>query len=559
MIAANFAQQWLPLVLKKAVDGLKGGAGLELVVGWALLRVALVFAQSWLRYGWRLGLLGASRKVEHGVRGRLFGHIASQGRDFTQRWPLGELVTRALGDLSALREFLGRGGAFFLDAATLAAFTLLAMARLDLRTALFCAAPLALVPVLVVGLGRRINDLSRGSQESLDRLSLLASESFSGARTVKAYAREETEAARFSVASAEVRDRELKVAVWSAFYEPTIAAVFGLSLAAVFWSGGERVAEGSLSLGAFAALIDYALQLAGPLRQFGMCATLYQKGKASVERLNEVLDERTGVRMGPGRAPNPTRRGLHWDHVDFSYAAGPKAVEGLDLEAEQGTWLGLCGGVGSGKTTLLRLALRLHDPDRGTIWGGGRDLRTLDPKDWRSQVAWAGQDCAILSLTVAENLRLGAPKASETELWAALECAGFREEVEALPEGLGTILGERGVNLSGGQRQRLGLARALLKPADIWLLDDTLSAVDTVVEERMLSGLRRRLKGCTVVLAAHRASTLAHCDRVATLRGGRLVSVAVPGARNAFRAEEGPSRPMRMVKAPLAFPEGVHG
>jgi ATP-binding cassette, subfamily B, bacterial len=293
----------------------------------------------------------------------------------------------------------------------------------------------------------------------------------------------------------------------------------------------------AITLGTFVAFLDYVLQLAGPLRQLGMSATLYQKGSASADRLNEVLDDVgtfgplpqfPGHLGGPG-APLPSGpQALEWDRVGFSYIEGHAVVRNLSLKVEPGRWLGLAGPVGSGKTTLLRLALRFHDPQQGTLRFGGEDLRDLPLRSWREQVAWAGQDCAILSLTVAENLRLGAPQAPERELWRALEDAGLRGEVESLHQGLDTLLGEKGVNLSGGQRQRLCLARALLKPSRVWLLDDALSAVDTVVEDRILESLRRRLDDALVVLVAHRASTLAHCDRVALLDNGSVSSLGPP-------------------------------
>jgi ATP-binding cassette subfamily B protein len=537
LLLTNVVQQWLPLLLRHAIDDLRGGKALAVVAGWAALRAGVVLFQSWLRYGWRLRLIGSSRRVEHEVRGRLFGHVLAQARDFSLRWPLGELLTRALSDLSALREFMGRGWTFSFDALTLSVLTLLAMARLDARLALYCLLPLLLIPVVIVWVGRKVNENSRASQDALDGLALQAAESFAGARTIKAYAREQAESARFALAAALARDRGVIVARWSAFYEPLISAFSGLSLVVLFWQGGGRVLQHGMSVGTFVALLDYVLQLAGPLRQIGMTATLYQKGKASADRINEVLDEAgEPVASAPAGAPRAEAgpsleeglRALEWDQVWFSYSPSQPVVKGLSLKAEPGRWLGISGAVGSGKTTLLRLALRFHDPQKGALRYGGRDLRDLPLRAWREQVAWAGQDCAILSLTVAENLRLGAPNAPVGALWEVLEDADLKKEVESLPEGLDTLLGERGVNLSGGQRQRLGLARALLKPSRVWLLDDALSAVDTVVEDRILESLRRRLGSAVVILVAHRASTLAHCEAVAVLDSGILRSLGPP-------------------------------
>ena len=534
LLLTNLLQQCLPLLLRHAIDDLKGGRALAVVAAWAAMRAGVVLFQAWLRYGWRLRLIGSSRRVEHTVRGRFFGHVLGQARDFSLRWPLGEILTRALSDLSALREFLGRGWVFSFDALTLSVLTLLAMARLDVGLALACLVPLLFIPLVIVGVGHKVNQSTRASQDALDALALQAAESFAGARTIKAYAREQAEAGRFALASAQARDQGLRVARWSAFYEPLIAAFSGLSLVALFWLGGQKVLGRAMSVGTFVALLDYVLQLSGPLRQVAMTATLYQKGKASADRLNEVLDPPAGAQAPDGRQALPEGpQALGWEGVSFAYDGHAPVLQGLDLRVEPGQWLGLGGEVGSGKTTLLRLALRFHEPGQGALRYGGVDLRELPLRAWREQVAWAGQDAAILSLTVAENLRLGAPEAEDDALWQALQDVGLRREVEALPQGLGTLLGEKGVNLSGGQRQRLGLARALLKPSRLWLLDDALSAVDTVVEDRLLQALRKRLGGATVILVAHRASTLAHCDQVAHLKAGRVASLGPPGPANA--------------------------
>lgn len=543
LLATNWLQQYIPRFLKHALDTLQqapGGAPADAVLAgvlmWASLRAGAVALQGVLRYGWRMGFFGMGRYVEHAMRGRLFAKLLTLSPPFFRRLRVGDLLSRAMSDLATVRESLGFGWLAIVDSVSMMLFTGWFMLRVDAPLALAVLAPLVLIPPLVMTLGRRVRDNSRQAQALLDRLSQTATESFSGARVIHAYARQEAEAARFEAECRAYRAKNLQLVRLEAVYWPLLTVVAGLSELLLFLLGGRKVAEGSLTLGDFAMLQDYLLQIVWPVMALGFSTNMYVRGKVSVERLNEVYDAAPDIApppAGPG-APVPGAPLLRLRGVGFRYqGSGPWVLKGLDLELKAGEWVGLCGRTGAGKSTLLRLLPRLEDASEGAVEVDGLDVRAWDLAALRRRLAMVGQEPFLFSETVLENAAFahpGDPQERRAEAEAAARLAGFDAVARGLPQGYGTLLGEKGVNLSGGQKQRLALARALFVRPALLLLDDAFSAVDTATEEGIVAGLRRALPGTAVLLVSHRVSTLRLCDRVLVLERGRISAEGPPQA-----------------------------
>lgn len=542
LLATNLLQQALPLLLLHAIDSLRGGAAIAAVAGWALLRLGVVLLQGGLRYGWRMGFFGMGRQVEYGMRRQFFEKLLSLSPSFFRRLKVGDLLSRAMSDLVTVRESLGFGWLALLDGVSMIGFTIYFMLRLDADLTFWSLLPLALIPFLVVTVGRRVRQGTLEAQACLDRLSQAATESFSGVKVLHAFARQKEEQARFKALAEQYRAVSMRLVRIEAFYWPLLTVLSGLAELLLFYRGGQRVAAGTLSLGSFAAMNDYLLAAVWPLMALGFSTNIYVRGRVSVERLNEVYDSQPEIRdeadAQAGDTASPSA--LRFEGVSARYGDdGPWVLQGLDLDIKPGEWVGLAGRTGAGKTSLLRLIPRLADPDAGRVLVQGRDTRGWPLAVLRAHIGVVAQEPFVFSETLLENVAFaepGDPELRRAEALAAAEAADLHETVSGFPEGYATLLGERGVNLSGGQRQRLALARALFKKPPLLLLDDAFSAVDTATEERIVSRLRQALPGTAVLLVSHRSSTLRLCDRVLVLAEGRI---AQSGDHASLLAQEG--------------------
>jgi ATP-binding cassette subfamily B protein len=316
--------------------------------------------------------------------------------------------------------------------------------------------------------------------------------------------------------------------------------ITAISEVILFYRGGQRVAAGSLSLGQFVALFDYLAIITWPVMASGFVTNLFVRGKVSVKRINEVVDSQHELEEGAFRPAAPRREDgslLRFDQVTFGYGGSATAVvQQLDLELQPGQWLGVAGPTGSGKSSLLRLVARLYDPQQGHIYFEGRDIRDWDLKELRAALGMVTQEPFLFSETIRENIQFGAPGLTLDEVHRYAAAADMDGSIAGFERGMETMLGEKGVNLSGGQKQRMALARAMAMRPRLLLLDDSFSAVDTRTEEKIVSGLRRELPGTAVLLVSHRISTLALCDQIVVMQGGRKVA---QGSHAALLEKEG--------------------
>ncbi|CAA9485150.1 MAG: Heterodimeric efflux ABC transporter, permease/ATP-binding subunit 1 [uncultured Solirubrobacterales bacterium] len=462
--------------------------------------------------------------VEYDLRNRVYAHLQSLELGFFDSQQTGQLMSRATVDLQAVRFFLGYGLVFIMQSLVTIAVAAAVMIVVDPLLALVTLAP---VPAVVWAAGRygRLNrPASQEVQQRLAELTAEAEENISGVRVVKAFAQEERQLARFRGAVARVFAQSMVSTRLRAFYNPLIAFLPQLGLAALLLVGGIQAINGRITIGEFVAFYGYVVLLVGPMRMLGIALGMAQRAVASGARVFELLDREARI-VGPPDAPAlPAGEGrLELRGVESGFGAGEAykpVLRGVDLTVEAGRSVALVGATGSGKTTLVGLLPRLYDPSAGSVSIDGADVRSVDLASLRSQIAFVSDDPFLFSASVRENIAYAKPGASEEEIREAARRAGIDEFVETMPEGYETLIGERGLTVSGGQRQRIAIARALIRNPRILILDDATSSVDATTEARIGQALAEVMRGRTTFVIAHRMSTIALADEVVVLEDG---------------------------------------
>jgi ABC-type multidrug transport system fused ATPase/permease subunit len=525
----------IPYLVGRTVNEIEqGGANLwplALAVAGAGL-VRLMFSVSRRLVAGRVSL-----GVEYDLRNRMYEHLHSLELAFFDRQQTGQLMSRATVDLQSVRFFLGYGLIFIVQSALTILIAAGVMLAVDPGLAAVALAPMPFVIWVSFRYGRRNRPAQQEVQQRIAELTAEAEENVSGVRVVKAFAQEERQLRRFSRTVARVFDQSMVSTRLRAFYGPLIGFLPQLGLAGVLFVGGRQAINGSLAVGDFVAFYGYVLMLTSPMRMLGIALGMAQRAVASGARVFELLDRRPEMTAPPGAPPLPAGDGrVELRGVTFGYDDGPPVLRDVDLAVEPGRTVALVGPTGSGKTTLVMLIPRLYDVDSGSVLVDGVDVRTVDPSSLRREVAVVSDDAFLFSATLADNIAYARPDASEEEIRAAARRAGLLEVVDDLPDGLDTLVGERGLTLSGGQRQRVAIARALLAEPRILILDDATSSVDATTENRIKEALREVMEGRTTFVIAHRLSTIALADEVVVLEGG---SVAARGS-HAVLIQESP-------------------
>ncbi len=528
-IATNAAAVQFPRVLGWAVDKLQKHQAdhkaillfAGLLVGISLTKGVFLYAQRWI-------LIGISREIEFDMRNDLFRHLEKQDSGFYQRYRTGDVMARMTNDLNAVRMLLGPALMYSANTVFFTIFALYFLLHLSPWLTLVALAPMPLASILVQYLGHRIHDRFERIQASFSEISSQAQENYSGARLIRAFAREEAQIGLFEKLNRQYIARSLRLVQLMGMLWPTLEFILGVSMVITLLAGGHQVIAHRISVGQFVEFNTYMILLIWPIIAVGWVINLFQRGTASVQRIDELLQAEPAIddRAADSsvKADTVLNGEIEFRHLDFSYGETP-VLRDISLKIPAGSSLAIVGPTGSGKTTLVSLLSRMYETPAGSLLIDGRPVRDYPLAVLRRNIGMVPQETFLFSETIRENLAFGAPDASVDQMLEAAEAAHIRREFEEFPMGFETMVGERGVTLSGGQKQRAAIARALLRRPAILILDDALASVDTYTEERILGGLGSYTAGSTTILISHRVSTVRNADQIAVLDRGRIVEI----------------------------------
>lgn len=513
----------LPLVIKAGVDGLTGGVTLRNLLWFGLALLGLAALKGYFQYWMRVQLIGISRDIEYDLRNRLFAHLMRMDQGFYSRYRTGDIMARATNDLNAVRMMLGPGVMYWTETSITFVLAMAVMFYTDWKLTLVALAPGPLVSVAVIVFGRKIHARFEKIQALFSDISSRVQENLTGVRVIRAYVQEEAELEQFEKLNQDYIRQNLKLGVTSGLFMPMLEALIGMAFLIVLWAGGKRLLDGQITLGSFMMFNVYMGMLAWPMIAMGWVVNLMQRGKASVERLNEIFSQQPDIasREGARRLDGEVRGEIEFRNTVVRYA-GRAALDGVSLTLPAGHTVAIVGHTGSGKSTLVQLIPRLMDPSEGSVHLDGVDLRELDPAELRRQIGFVPQETFLFSATLRENIAFGIETATTEEIERAARIAGLGPDIEGFPDGLETRVGERGITLSGGQKQRTAIARAIVRNPRILILDDALSSVDTLTEERILNHLAGVMRGRTTILISHRVSTVRNADRIYVIENGQV-------------------------------------
>ena len=528
-VGTNAIWVQFPRVLEKAIDAMqKHEATRNTILLYAGLLVAIALVKGVFLYAQRWILIGISREIEFDLRNDLFRKLEAQDSGFYQRYRTGDIMARMTNDLNAVRMLLGPALMYSTNTVFFTVGALFFLVHISPLLTLAAWAPMPLASILIQYFGSRIHTRFERIQASFSDISSQAQENFSGARLIRAFGREESETGRFEQLNRQYIARALKLVQLMGMLWPSLEFVLGISMIMTLAVGGHLTVAHRITVGQFIEFNTFMIMLTWPIIAIGWVINIFQRGTASVIRIQEILDAEPAIEDGPETLPMAAgtvlKGEIEFRNLSFSYGE-TKVLYGVTLTVPAGTSLAIVGPTGSGKTTLVNLIARLFEAPEGTLLIDGRPLRQYPLAVLRHNIGMVPQETFLFSETIRENLLFGAPEASQEQMLKAAEAAHIRQEFEEFPLGFETMVGERGVTLSGGQKQRAAIARALLRRPAILILDDALASVDTYTEERILGGLRDYTESSTSILISHRVSTVRQADQIAVLEKGRIVEL----------------------------------
>ncbi|MFZ0800605.1 MAG: ABC transporter ATP-binding protein [Terriglobales bacterium] len=498
---------------------------------YAVLLLAVACGRGIFQFLTRWILIGISREIEFDLRNDLFRHLESLSYSYYQRTRTGDIMARATNDLNAVRMLLGPAIMYSANTVVFTAGALAFMLHISPRLTVYAFLPLPIVSITIQYFGKRIHERFERIQAMFSEISARAQENFSGARVIRAYVQEEPEIAAFEASNREYIARSLKLVRLMGMLWPTLETMLGFAIVLVLWVGGREVLQGRIKVEDFVAFNLYMVQLTWPVIALGWVINIFQRGTASMARINEILVEKPEI--ADGAEVKVTGKDVHarefageieFRSLNFAYGGKPVLHE-VNLRIPAGTSLAIVGPTGSGKTTLVNLIPRIYDAAPGSVLIDDRPIREYSLEFLRANIGFIPQETFLFSESVRENIAFGKADATDAEVRAAAEAANIAEDIEGFPERYRTLVGERGITLSGGQKQRTAIARAIIRNPRILILDDALSSVDTHTEDKILNHLREVMQGRTTIFISHRVSTVRNADMIAVLHSGRVVEL----------------------------------
>ena len=528
-----------PWFMKLAIDGLVDpDVGRREITQYALLVVGTTLVGGAARYGMRKVLNGVSRRMEVDLRNHFFRHLLTLDASFYDRTRTGDLMSRATNDTQAVRQAAGPAVMYAVNTAVGFVLAIAVMLWISPRLTALAMIPMVLLPPLVIGFGKVIHRRFEEIQEHFSTMATMVQENLTGVSIVRAYVQEADQARQFDVMNAEYRDHNVRLARASGLFHPLLELISGVAMLMVLWFGGREVMAGSITVGDLVAFFFYLGLLIWPMIALGWVVNLFQRGAASMGRLNAILETRSAIPVPAEPVPIAGVRGeVEFRNVSFRYPGTDRLVlEEATFHVRAGETVAVVGPTGSGKSTLISLLARIRDASGGEILLDGVPLTRYDPTELRRVIGMVPQDPFLFSETIADNIGLGLPdlafpssadittvEGPDEAIIEAAEVAQLHDSILGFPRQYGTLLGERGINLSGGQKQRATLARAVARNPKILVLDDALSAVDTHTEAKILEDLRNVMEGRTSFIISHRVSAVMGADQILVLDGGRIV------------------------------------
>ena len=553
-VLSNVIWIFFPQVIRIAIDDLNQGVTHRKIFLYAGLLVAISAAKGVFLFLTRWIIIGISRDIEFDLRNDLFAHLESLSYSYYQRNRTGDIMARATNDLNAVRMLLGPAIMYSANTIVFTAGALGFMLAISPKLTIYAFLPLPIASIVIQYFGRRIHERFERIQAMFSDISARAQENFSGARVIRAYVQEQAEIAAFEGANQEYIRRSLGLVRLMGMLWPTLELMLGAAVVIVLWLGGREVLLGKISVGKFVTFNTYMVQLTWPVIALGWVINIFQRGTASMVRIEEILSQQPEIadadKGATGASPVPPGEGarlstnemlgeVEFRDLNFAYN-GTSVLKDINLRIPAGSSLAIVGPTGSGKTTLVNLIPRIYDADPGAVLIDGRPIRQFPLDTLRRQIGFVPQETFLFSDTIHENIAFGIShedsEAQLDDIKAAAAAANIAQDIEGFPEGYNTTVGERGITLSGGQKQRTAIARALLRSPRILILDDALSSVDTQTEDKILNHLREIMRGRTTIFISHRVSTVRNADCIAVLHQGRIVEL---GAHDELIARNG--------------------
>lgn len=475
-------------------------------------------------YIWRNLIIGNGRMLECHLREKLFDHFQKLSPEFYSKRKTGDLIAYSTNDVNAVRMAFGPATALAVNGVVICIASIYSMSRaINWKLTLFALIPVPFIIFFMLKIGKIIHKRFRTVQENFAAISDRIQENIYGIRVIKAYVQEAAELENFEILNENMMESNLNMIKISALLSPSIEIAFSISFILNLIIGGDMVLKGTITLGGFIAFNTYLALIMRPIISIGRVINIFQRGMASLKRLTEILDVKPSVKDGSSMITSPILGDIEFKNLSFAYPGTDNfALEDISFTLTLGHTLGIIGKTGSGKSSLSNLLLKLYNVEPGTIFLDGIDIMDYSLSTIRESFGYIPQDNFLFSASIKDNITFFKNTYSAGEIETAAENSAIKESIDSFPKGFNTLLGERGLNLSGGQKQRISIARAIIKKPNILIIDDALSAVDSITEDQIITNLRNIRKDKTSIIIAHKISTVMQADEILVLEHGRI-------------------------------------